>query len=67
MVIERTKDEIIIRIPAEDDVEGLQEFINYLSYREATSKSKATQEDVDALAKEAKSSWWADNKHRFNK
>jgi hypothetical protein len=61
MVIERTKDEVIIRLPAYVDTEGLQRLVNFLTYKEATAKSEATQADVDKLAKEVKSGWWAKN------
>ena len=53
MIIERTKDEVIIRLPAYVKTEGLQRFINLLSYKEAVEKSEATQDAVDKLAKEA--------------
>jgi len=61
MVIERTKDEVIIRLPADVDTEGLQRMINLLYYKEATSKSEATQAQVDELARETKRGWWAKN------
>jgi hypothetical protein len=67
MVIERNNDEVIIPIPANVDTESLQESIDHLIYKEATSKSKSTQEDVDALAIEVKSSWWENNKNKFHK
>jgi len=42
MNIERTENEIIIRLPANVDTEGLQRFfIDYLIYKEATDKLKA--------------------------
>jgi hypothetical protein len=58
MLIERTNDEVIIRLPSYVDTEGLQRLIDYLSYKEATAKSKAKQSDVDKLAKEVKKGWW---------
>ncbi|GAC1303232.1 MAG: hypothetical protein NVSMB24_08940 [Mucilaginibacter sp.] len=61
MVIERTKDEVIIRLPANVNTEGLQRFINLLAYKEATANSKATQADADKLAKEVKKGWRAKN------
>ncbi len=61
MLIERTKDEVIIRLPAYVDTEGLQRLVNFLSYKEATAKSEATQAEVDKLAKEVKKGWWAKN------
>ncbi len=67
MVIERTKDEIIIRLPSNIDTEGLQNLINYLTYREATEKSQAKQTDVDKLAKDIKKGWWSKNRKRFIK
>lgn len=67
MTIERNDSEIIIRIPGNVDTEGLQRLINFLIYREATAKSKATQEEVDELAKEVNKNWWEENKDRFLK
>jgi thioredoxin-related protein len=67
MVIERTKKEVIIRLPSYIDTEGLQTLINYLTYKEATDKSQAKQSDVDKLAKEIKKGWWNKNRRRFIK
>jgi hypothetical protein len=44
-----------------------QQQIDYPKYLEATSKSKATQSDIDELADQVNSSWWEANKTRFNK
>ena len=65
MVIERTEDEVIIRLPSYVDAEGLQRFVDLLSYKEASAKSEATQEDADELVKEVKRGRWANhsNKH----
>lgn len=65
MRIKRTSDEIIIRLPASVDTIGLQRLVDYLIYREATSNSKATQEEVDKLASEVKKGWWKKNRKRF--
>lgn len=51
MLIERTSNEVIIRLPASVDIIGLQRLIDYLTYKEATSNSKATQEQVNKLSK----------------
>ena len=67
MIIERTNKEVIIRLPSYVDTKGLQRLVDYLSYKEATSKSKAKQSDVDALAKEIKKGWWANNRSRLIK
>jgi hypothetical protein len=67
MVIERTSKEVIIRLPSYVDTDGLQRLVDYLTYKEATAKSKAKQSDVDNLAKESKAGWWAKNRSRFIK
>ena len=54
MIIERTEKEIIIKLPASMDIDELQNFINYLQFREITSKSKAKQSDIDKLVKQVK-------------
>jgi hypothetical protein len=67
MVIERTSKEVIIRLPSYVKTDGLQRLVDYLTYKEATSKSKAKQSDVDSLAAEVKKGWWAKNKSRLVK
>jgi len=67
MIIERTAKEVIIRLPSYVDTNGLQRFVDYLSYKEATALSQAKQSDVDALAKEVKAGWWAKNRSRIIK
>ena len=39
--------------------------VDNFEYIDLVSKSKASQEDIDALAAEAKAGWWARNKERF--
>ena len=67
MVIERTSEEIIIRLPSYVDTNGLQSLVDFLIYKEVTAKSKAKQSDVDKLAKEVKRGWWTKNRSRFIK
>ena len=67
MTIERTREEVIIRLPSSIGTEALQRLVDYLTYQEATGKSKAKQTDVDALAKKAKAGWWATNRSRLVK
>jgi hypothetical protein len=67
MLIERTNKEIIIKLPSSVDTIGLQRLLDYLTYKEATAKSKAKQQDVDKLAKEVKKGWWTKNRNRFIK
>lgn len=67
MLIERTNTEVIIRLPSYVDTNGLQRLVDFLTYKEATAKSKAKQSDVDALANDVKAGWWAKNRNRFVK
>jgi hypothetical protein len=67
MVIERTSKEVIIRLPSYVDTHGLQRLVDYLTYKEATAKSKAKQSDIDVLAEDVKKGWWAKNKNRLVK
>ncbi|MCH7785799.1 MAG: hypothetical protein IIB82_15950 [Bacteroidetes bacterium] len=65
MLIERTDKEIIIRFPSSVDTKGVQRLLDFLRYKEVTSKSKAKQKDVDKLAREVNKEWWEKNKKRF--
>ncbi|MBC7776661.1 MAG: hypothetical protein H7246_14605 [Phycisphaerae bacterium] len=65
MTIERTTSEIIIKVPAYVNVEGLQRLLDFLTYREVTARSKASQDDVDQLVSEVKKGRWARNKRRL--
>ena len=67
MIIERKKNELVIRLPNDLDTKDIQDFLNYLEYKEATSKSKAKQEDIDEIAKEAKKGIWAQNRDKYIK
>jgi hypothetical protein len=67
MLIERTSKEVIIRLPSYVNTDGLQRLVDYLTYKEATAKSKAKQSDVDSLATEVKKGWWSKNRSRLVK
>ena len=67
MLIERTRKEVIIRLPSNVDTTGLQRLVDYLVYKEATAKSKAKQSDIDTLAKDVKTGWWSKNRSRLIK
>lgn len=51
MILERTKNEILVRLPANVDLTELQNMLDYLRYKELTAKSTAKQSDVDELSK----------------
>jgi len=60
MKVERQNDEILVRFSAGDKASKIQSILDYLRYEELTSKSKATQKDLELLLKETK-------KGRFDK
>lgn len=67
MRIERSSDEILIRIPASLDSEKLQSILDLIRYGELTSKSSLSQEDVDKLARSVNKSWWTKNRNKYIK
>ena len=59
MILERTKDEILVRLPSDVDLSELQNMLDYLQYKELTAKSKAKQSEVDELSKTINKSMWS--------
>jgi hypothetical protein len=59
MILERTKTEILVRLPANIDLTELQNMLDFLRYKELTAKSKAKQLDVDELSKSVNKSIWS--------
>jgi len=54
MIVERQNNEILVRFSAGNKASKIQSILDYLRYEELTSKSKATQKDLDLLLKDAK-------------
>lgn len=52
MIIERTNNEILVRLSPQTNTSDLQDILDYLEYKELVSKSNAKQSDIDELAKE---------------
>lgn len=67
MIVERTNNQIVIKVSQKVDAFGIQRIMNYLEYLEIASKSKATQDDADKLADELNENWWSKNRERFIK
>ena len=65
MVVERTSNEIIIKLPSNVNIEGVQRLLDFLVYREATARSQAKQADVDKLVVEIKKGRWAKNRKKY--
>jgi hypothetical protein len=58
MILERTQDEIVVRLPANVDLSELQNMLDFLRYKELTAQSKAKQSDVDNLSESVNKSIW---------
>ena len=67
MVLERTASEVIIRLPANINREDLELMIRFVKYKQNVSKSKATQDEIDQLARDVNKQWSEQNKYRFLK
>ena len=67
MEIERTDKEIIIRLPGNIETQDLQDFLDYLTYKEVTTGVEVAQEKIDDLASEINRNWWKANRSRFIK
>ena len=58
MRVERQNNEILVRFNAGTRTSKIQDILDYLRYEELTSKSTATQEDVDKILKKIKKGRW---------
>jgi len=67
MIIERTKNEVIIRLLPTVDTEELQELANFFRYKEITSKYSTNQDAVDEIASEINKNWYKANRDRLLK
>lgn len=62
MIIERSNNEVILRLPPDIDVLSLEKITRFLKYLETTKNNRASEEDVNRLADESKKHWWSENK-----
>lgn len=66
MIIERTKNEIIFRLPYNVNIDDLQDLTDLFEYKEITKNSMATQQNVDILVKNIKKGRWAKTKQQLD-
>ena len=66
ITVETTEAGLRVTIP-KDEVppERVNSFLDWLRLEAVTGRSHLTEQQADRLAEEAKSEWWAANKHRF--
>ena len=65
MTIERTENEIVLRLPSDLGSYCIDRVTQYLLYAEATKDSIASENEINQIADESKQNWWAKNKKRF--
>jgi hypothetical protein len=65
MTIERTNREIIVRIPASIDPQEIQDVLDFIRYKELTSKVKVKQSSIDKLASSINKKWWTKNSKKI--
>lgn len=63
--IDRTENEILIKLPISSTPKAVQNVLNFLRYLELGQNSEITQEDIEHLVNETKGRWWEENKERF--
>jgi len=62
MKIERTKSEVILRIPVSVNVDDLQDLADLIEYKHIFKDSKATQKEVNELVSNIKKGRWEKTK-----
>ena len=58
MIVERQNNQILVKFTAGTKASKIQAILDYLRYEELTSKSDATEKDVENLVEEAKAGRW---------
>lgn len=66
MIIERTKDEVIFKLPANTNVDDLQDMADFLEFSELSEKSRPKQIEVDDLVNSIKKGRWEKTKSKLN-
>jgi hypothetical protein len=58
MIVEIQNNEILVRFKMGTKASKIQSILDYLKYEELTSKSTATEQDIEDLVNEAKKGRW---------
>jgi hypothetical protein len=58
MIVEIQNNEILVRFKMGTRASQIQSILDYLKYEELTSKSTATEQDIEDLVNEAKKGRW---------
>lgn len=66
VVIERTDKEFIIKLPLDVDPKDIQSVLEYFSFIDIVSRSKADQEAIEKLSKTVKAGWSGEKKEKLS-
>ena len=59
MTVQRTADELVIRLPLSMANEQIEAFLDYLEIMAILQRAQGTEEEAQALAEEANQNWYA--------
>lgn len=65
MIIERTDNELILRLPLDFGTYNLDKITKYLKYAESTSNIHVDEGEISKIADESKKRWWSENKNKY--
>lgn len=65
MIIERTSEEVLFRLPLCTKLKDLQQIVDLFTFKEISPKSKASHKDVDDLVNKIKKARWAKTKRKI--
>jgi hypothetical protein len=66
ITVDSDETSVVLKIPKADlSPERLNAFIDWLRLESLVRQSQLDEAEADRIAKEAKTNWWRENKHRF--
>lgn len=66
MVVERTDEEILIRLPSNVNISEIRDVLDFLKYQENTANSGVSQAEIDELSEDVNKTIWKDFKEQRN-
>ncbi|MBE9460648.1 hypothetical protein ACFP1I_21555 [Dyadobacter subterraneus] len=65
MIIERTKNEVIFRLPVTVNLDDLQDMADLFEFKELSKNATVSQQGVDDLVKKIKKGRWTETKSKL--
>lgn len=66
MIIERTKNEVIFRLPVTVNLDDLQDMADLFEFKELSKNATSSQQEVDDLVKKIKKGRWTQTKAKID-